>query len=72
MRGVIDRREPVWGDLLMIVMRNKPQQVEEILLQCTEESLSYPITRKKWLWFRCVCVCLCVCARACVSVCKSV
>jgi len=50
--NVILRREPVWGDLLMIVMRRKPAQVEQSLLEATRKVLAAPIDKEEWAWFR--------------------
>eukprot|EP00282_Hemiselmis_andersenii_P042776 CAMPEP_0172064408 /NCGR_PEP_ID=MMETSP1043-20130122/10086_1 /TAXON_ID=464988 /ORGANISM="Hemiselmis andersenii, Strain CCMP441" /LENGTH=465 /DNA_ID=CAMNT_0012724447 /DNA_START=55 /DNA_END=1448 /DNA_ORIENTATION=+ len=51
-RNVIEQREEVWGDLLMIVMNNKPAPVEQALLDCTRQVLSAPIDPDEWVWFR--------------------
>eukprot|EP00283_Hemiselmis_rufescens_P003185 CAMPEP_0173427982 /NCGR_PEP_ID=MMETSP1357-20121228/7047_1 /TAXON_ID=77926 /ORGANISM="Hemiselmis rufescens, Strain PCC563" /LENGTH=385 /DNA_ID=CAMNT_0014391921 /DNA_START=54 /DNA_END=1208 /DNA_ORIENTATION=- len=51
-RNVIEQREEVWGDLLMIVMNNKPAPVEEALLDCTRKVLTAPIDPDEWKWFR--------------------
>jgi len=42
----------VWGDLLMIVMRRKPVQVEQTLLDATRQVLAAPIDAAEWVWFR--------------------
>lgn len=52
MRGVIERRDAVWGDLLMIVMENRPADVEKALLKCTRECLQAPIDPLVWQWYR--------------------
>lgn len=51
-RRVVNRREPIWGDLLMIVMANQPKAVEEIVMQTARETLSAPISNDQWVWFK--------------------
>ena len=51
-RRVVNRREKVWGDLLMIVMENQGPAVEEIVIQAARETLEAPVTKEKWEWFR--------------------
>lgn len=38
-RKVIEQRQLVWGDLLMIVMLSRPVQVEKVLLKTAREVL---------------------------------
>ena len=51
-RRIVNRRESVWGDLLMIVMENQPKAVEEIVLTAARETLTAPIQHAEWIWFR--------------------
>ena len=51
-RRVVNRRERVWGDLLMIVMENQAQAVEDIVIQAARQTLEAPITHEKWVWFK--------------------
>jgi len=51
-RKVIEQRQLVWGDLLMIVMLSRPLQMEAILLRTTREVLEAPIDPLQWAWFR--------------------
>lgn len=51
-RRIVNRRESVWGDLLMIVMENQPKAVEEIVLTAARETLTAPIQHAEWNWFR--------------------
>jgi hypothetical protein len=50
--GLIRRRDSVWGDLVMIVMKRKPNQVERIVLRTAREILQTPINETEWRWFR--------------------
>jgi hypothetical protein len=51
-RQIINRRESVWGDLVMIVFESQQKAVEQIVLQAARETLTAPIERKEWIWFR--------------------
>ena len=51
-RRVVNKRERVWGDLLMIVMERQANAVEELVLRAAEETLEAPITGEQWQWFR--------------------
>ena len=50
--GLIERRDYVWGDLVMIVMKRKPGEVENIVLRTTRDILQPPIKESEWRWFR--------------------
>ncbi len=50
--GLIRRRDSVWGDLVMIVMKRKPNQIEKIVLRTAREILTPPINETEWRWFR--------------------
>lgn len=49
---MVNRRERVWGDLLMIVMESQAQAVEDFVLEAARETLKAPITPEQWMWFR--------------------
>ena len=51
-RRVVNKRDRVWGDLLMIVMEKQARAVEELVLRAAEETLEAPIKSEQWLWFR--------------------
>jgi hypothetical protein len=50
--GLVRRRDSVWGDLVMIVMKRKPVQVENFILRTAREVLAPPIQDSEWRWFR--------------------
>ena len=50
--GLVTRRDSVWGDLVMIVMKRKPVQIESIVLRAAHEVLEPPIDESEWRWFR--------------------
>jgi len=51
-KRVVERREKVWGDLVMIVMERKQREVEEVVLRAVGEVLSPPIKEEEWVWLR--------------------